>query len=67
MSYTFTWRHNGSVVSPTSTDPTMSSTLTYDSIKEEDVGDYSCSVSNGIMPDGGVSLTITAGGRQRTV
>ena len=67
MNYTFTWSHNGSEVSPTSTDPTMSSTLTYDSIKFEDFGDYSCSVSNGIMPDGGDNLTITSGGRQRTV
>ena len=66
MSYSFTWRHNESVVSPTSTGSTMS-ILTYDLITEEDVGNYSCSVSNGIQPNGGDSLTITSGGRQRTV
>ena len=67
MTYTFTWRHNESMASPTPTESAMSSTLTYDSIKFEDVGDYLCSVSNGIMPDGRDNLTITVGGRQRTV
>ena len=62
MSYSYTWRHNGSVVSPTSNGSTMS-ILTYDSTKTEDVGDYSCSVSNGILPDGGDNLTIITGGK----
>ena len=61
MSYTYTWRHNGSTVSPTSTGSFMS-LLTYNSIHAEDVGDYLCSASNGIQPDGGDSLTIITGG-----
>ena len=66
MRYSFTWRHNGSVVGPTSTGSTMS-ILSYDSIQVEDVGDYSCTVSNGILPDGRDSMTITGGCKQRTV
>ena len=61
MSYSYTWRHNGSAVSPTSTRSTVS-LLIYHSIHAEDVGDYSCSASNGIQPDGGDSLTIITGG-----
>ena len=60
MSYSYTWRHNGSAVSPTSTGSTMS-LLNYGSVRAEDAGNYSCSASNGIQPNGEDSLTIITG------
>ena len=59
MNYTYNWMHNETIVNETMR------TLSINSIKDEEVGNYSCSVYNGFQPNGTSSLTITFGGMQR--
>jgi len=58
----YTWTHNGTIVTPT----TITS-LRHASVEAEDVGNYSCSVSNGVEPTGMDSLIISflEGGKQK--
>jgi len=61
MNYSFTWMYNGAAITPTSFGLTTT-ILNIPSIQSEDLGDYSCSVSNGIQPDGMDNLTLTIAG-----
>ena len=47
MTYTFSWFHNGMSTSASIAMQQSSSTLNIISIKEDDIGVYSCSVDNG--------------------
>jgi len=61
MSYTYQWFFEANSVMMTST-MDSSNTLNYPSIEEDDVGLYTCSVTNGIGFAGTSSLTLTLGG-----
>jgi len=64
MDYLFTWMHNGSTIIPTSSGSTAS-ILNIASIQAENFVEYSCSVSNGIQPDGVDILTPQVAGNQK--
>jgi len=64
MSYSYRWMHNGTTINSISTGSTTS-TLTLNSIRAEDFGDYLCSVSNGIQPDGADNLTLSLPSTQK--
>jgi len=64
MNYLYTWMHNRTSINSTFTGST-SKILNLTSIKAEDVGEYSCSVSNGIQPDGVGYLTLPFPGNQK--
>jgi len=50
-SYSYTWMLNETTINSTFTGSTTSM-LTLNSTRAEDYGNYLCSVSNGILPDG---------------
>ena len=61
MNYTFSWFHNGMTTSTSTAMQQSSSTLNIASIKEDDIGVYSCSVNNGFSI-GMNNITISLGG-----
>ena len=61
MTYTFSWFHNGMSTSASIAMQQSSSTLNIASIKEDDIGVYSCSVNNG-FGIGMNNITISLGG-----
>ncbi len=61
MNYVFEWSHEGVSVVTTSTMDSFNN-LNYPSIKDNDVGMYTCSVTNGIGSAATSTLNITLGG-----
>ena len=61
MTYTFSWFHNGMSTTASTAMQQSSSTLSITSIKEDDIGVYSCSVNNG-FGIGMNNITISFGG-----
>jgi len=64
MNYSYTWMYNGTTIIPTSSGSDKS-ILNLTSIQDENFGVYSCSVSNGIQPDGVDNFTVSRAGNQK--
>jgi len=64
MTYSYTWLKETTIIS-TSSSVSNANLLNLASIEAEDVGDYFCSVSNGIQPDGVDNLRLLLGGNQK--
>jgi len=64
MNYSYTWLNETTIISTSSSSVSNTSLLNLASIETEDVGDYFCSVSNNIEPDGVDNVTLLLGGNQ---